>query len=165
MRITSVGCALKNLHIQHDWKDAIQNHVNLYYNWKTTYMSSTTGEIYSAYNSCLNKASFISNWPNFTMLFYYIKLPPHSSCPGSTLALTGALNWGTVWTSTSTGTGIVKGQSLSNQIYFTKTHDQVWPFTIPVSVKGELHTVPHFKAPVIAKVGPGGLKCGGTFRL
>ena len=25
-------------------------------------------------------------------------------------------------------------------------------------------TVPHFKPPVNAKVGPGGLKCGGTFR-
>ena len=28
----------------------------------------------------------------------------------STLTLTGALKWGTVWTSTSTGTGIMKGQ-------------------------------------------------------
>ena len=60
------------------------------------------------------------NQPNFTMPFYYIKVPPHFSPPGSTLALTGALKWGTVWSSTSTGTGIVKGQSLSNQIYFTK---------------------------------------------
>ena len=28
----------------------------------------------------------------------------------------------------------------------------------------EVHAVPHFKAPVNAKVGTGGLKCGGTFR-
>ena len=27
----------------------------------------------------------------------------------------------------------------------------------------EVHTVSHFKAPVNAKVGPGGLKCGCTF--
>ena len=30
---------------------------------------------------------------------------------GSTLPLTGALKWGTVLISTSTGTGIMKGQS------------------------------------------------------
>ena len=32
---------------------------------------------------------------------------------GLTLAMTGALKWGTVWTSTSNGTGIIKGQSWS----------------------------------------------------
>ena len=32
---------------------------------------------------------------------------------------------------------------------------------MPFEVEG--HTVPHFKAPFNAKVGPGGLKCGGTF--
>ena len=32
---------------------------------------------------------------------------------GLTLAMTGALKWGTVWTSTSNGTGIMKGQSSS----------------------------------------------------
>ena len=53
------------------------------------------------------------NRPNFIMLFYYIKVPPHFSPPGPTLALTGALKWGTVWTSTSNGTGIMKGQSSS----------------------------------------------------
>ena len=53
------------------------------------------------------------NWPNFIMLFYYIKVPPHFSPPGPILALTGALKWGTVWTSTSNGTGIMKGQSWS----------------------------------------------------
>ena len=30
-------------------------------------------------------------------------------------------------------------------------------------VEVESYTVPHFKAPVNAKMGPGGLKCGGTF--
>ena len=39
-----------------------------------------------------------------------IKISP-CSCPlGSTLPLTGALKWGTVWTSTLTGKGIMKGQ-------------------------------------------------------
>ena len=30
-------------------------------------------------------------------------------------------------------------------------------------VEEDVHTVPHFEAPVNAKVGPEGLKCGGTF--
>ena len=37
------------------------------------------------------------------------------------------------------------------------------PFTIPVPVEVEVHTVPYFKALVNTKVGPGGLKWGGTF--
>ena len=41
--------------------------------------------------------------------------------------------------------------------------DQVWPFIIPVPFEVKVHTVPHFKAPVIVKAEPGGLKCGGTF--
>ena len=41
--------------------------------------------------------------------------------------------------------------------------DQHLSFIIPVPIEVEVHTVPHFKAPVNAKVGPGGLKCGGTF--
>ena len=44
-------------------------------------------------------------------MFYNIKMPP-CSCPlGSNLLLTGALKWGTIQTSTSTDTGIMKGQS------------------------------------------------------
>ena len=41
--------------------------------------------------------------------------------------------------------------------------DQLWPLINPVPFEEEVHTIPHFKAPVNAKVGPGGLKCGGTF--
>ena len=33
------------------------------------------------------------------------------------LPLTGALKWGTVWTSTSTGTGIMKGQIWTTVFY------------------------------------------------
>ena len=44
-------------------------------------------------------------------MFYNIKIPPCSGPLGSTLPLTGALKWGTVQTSTSTDTGIMKGQS------------------------------------------------------
>ena len=52
-----------------------------------------------------------SKWPIYDLVFYSIKMPP-SSCPlGSSLLLSGALKWGTVQTSTSTGTGIMKGQS------------------------------------------------------
>ena len=56
----------------------------------------------------------------FNELVWIIKVLPHSSPQSSTLALTGALKWGTVWTSTSTGIGIVKGQSLNFQIYLIK---------------------------------------------
>ena len=35
---------------------------------------------------------------------------------------------------------------------------------VPMSFEIEVHTVPHFKAPVNAKVGPRGLKSFGTFR-
>ena len=52
-----------------------------------------------------------TNWPKFTMLFYYLKVPPHFSPPGPTLALTGALKWGNVWDSISTGIETMHGQS------------------------------------------------------
>ena len=82
---------------------------------------------YSQTNNVL-KLSFISNgtvvlkrkskwhdlwskWPIYDLVFYNIKMPS-CSCPlGSSLLLTGALNWGTVQTSTSTGTRIMKGQT------------------------------------------------------
>ena len=35
----------------------------------------------------------------------------------STLQLNGALKWGTVWTSSSTGTGIMKGRSWTFVFY------------------------------------------------
>ena len=40
-----------------------------------------------------------------------VKVPLHASLQSSTLALTGALKWGTVWAPTSTGARIVKGQN------------------------------------------------------
>ena len=55
--------------------------------------------------------------PIFNRLVWIAKVPPYSSPQSSTLALTGGLKWGTVWTSTSTGTGIVKGQSSTCVFY------------------------------------------------
>ena len=52
-----------------------------------------------------------SKWPFFDLVFYNIKIEQSSGPLDSTLPLTGALKWGTVWTSTSTGKGIMKGQS------------------------------------------------------
>ena len=52
-----------------------------------------------------------SKWPISDLVFYNIKMPPCSGLLGSTLQLTGALKWGTVWTSSSTGTGIMKGRT------------------------------------------------------
>ena len=62
-----------------------------------------------------------SNWPIFDLVFNDIKMPPCSGPCGSNLILTGALKWGTVWTSTSTGTGIMKGQSKNFEIYLTES--------------------------------------------
>ena len=56
------------------------------------------------------KPVLCTNWPKITMLFYYLKVPKDFSPLGPTLALTGALKWGTVWTSISNGTGITKDQ-------------------------------------------------------
>ena len=50
-------------------------------------------------------------------MFYNIKLPPCSGSLGSTLQLTGALKRGTVWTSGSTGIGIMKGRSWTLVFY------------------------------------------------
>ena len=52
-----------------------------------------------------------SKWPISDLVFYDIKMSPCSWTLGSSLLLTGALKWGTVQTSTSTDTGIMKGQS------------------------------------------------------
>ena len=52
-----------------------------------------------------------SKWPISDLVFHNIKMPP-CSCPlGSSLLLTGALKWVAVQTSTSTYTGIMKGQT------------------------------------------------------
>ena len=58
-----------------------------------------------------------SKWPLFDLVFYNIKMSPCSGPLGSTLTLTGALKWGTVWTSSSTGTGIMKGSSWTFVFY------------------------------------------------
>ena len=58
-----------------------------------------------------------SKWPIFDLVFYNIKMLPCSGPLGYTLPLTGALKWGTVWTFTSTGTGIMKGQSWTFVFY------------------------------------------------
>ena len=52
-----------------------------------------------------------SEWPIFDLVFYNIKMPPCSGLLGFTLPLTGALKWGAVQTSNSTGKGIMEGQS------------------------------------------------------
>ena len=50
-----------------------------------------------------------SDWPIIDLVFNDVKMPPCSGPYGSNLILTGALKWGTVWTSTSTGSGSMKG--------------------------------------------------------
>ena len=51
------------------------------------------------------------------MLFYFIKVRAHSSPYHSTLPLTGALEWGTVWTSISFGIETKVGQSWMHGFY------------------------------------------------
>ena len=49
--------------------------------------------------------------PKLTLLFYYIKMQTSSSPYHPSLQLTGALKWGTVWTSILTGIETTHGQS------------------------------------------------------
>ena len=58
-----------------------------------------------------------SKWPISDLMFYNIKMPPCSGALGSTLQLIGALKWGTVWTCSSNGTGIMKGRSWTFAFY------------------------------------------------
>ena len=58
-----------------------------------------------------------SKWPISDLVFYNIKMPLYSGSLGSTLQLTGALKWDTLWTSSSTGTGIMKGRSWTFVFY------------------------------------------------
>ena len=53
----------------------------------------------------------VSDLHTSDLVFYNIKMPQYSCPLGSSLLLTGAIKWGTVQTSTSTSTGIMKGQS------------------------------------------------------
>ena len=66
---------------------------------------------YSGLHMKFKKADFSTKSPNLTMLFYYIKMWTFSSPFYPFLQLTGALKWGTVWTSTSTGIETMHGQS------------------------------------------------------
>ena len=91
--------------------------------------------------------------PKFIKLFYYIKVPACSGLHYSTLPLTGALKWGTVWTSVSIGRETKKGQSLKLHIYLIKTiYIQFWPILVSMTNDIEVHAVPHLKAPVNGKV-------------
>ena len=58
-----------------------------------------------------------SKLPISDLVFYNMKLQPCSGSLGSTLQLTGALKRGTVWTSSSTGIGIMKGRSWTLVFY------------------------------------------------
>ena len=97
------------------------------------------------------------------VMFYNIKMLPCSNPLGSTLPLTVALKWGTVWTSTPIGieTGMVEVKCK----FFVKqiSSFQIWLFLVSVPVEEEAHTVPHFKAPVNCKVEGRGQEHAGTF--
>ena len=105
------------------WKRAKKLRIKILWNWLENKYQFGWSAVYISTvptASVPTKPYLCTKQPIFNMLDWIVKIPPHSSLQSSTLALTGALNWGTVWASTSTSTGIVKGQSLSNQIYFTK---------------------------------------------
>ena len=85
-------------------------------------MLTTIEEMVRCQNTvvCITESKWLdlwSNWPIFDLVFCNIKMPPCSGPLGSTLQLTGALKWGTAWTSSSTGTGITKGQSWTFVFY------------------------------------------------
>jgi len=59
--------------------------------------------------SVLTNPVLCSKWLISNKLVWILKLPPHSSPHSSTLALIGALKWGTVWSFISTSIGITEG--------------------------------------------------------
>ena len=61
--------------------------------------------------SVQTKLVLCTKQPIFTMLFYYIKMQASSIPYHSSLQLTEALKWGTVWTSISTGIETTHGHS------------------------------------------------------
>ena len=109
------------------------------------------------------KPVLCTNRPYFTMLFYYVKVTPHSSLPSSILALTEALKWGTVWTSTSSGIGIVKGQSLNFQIYLIKNTCSTLIFHNSCASWGRSSYSISLQSPVNTRLELWKLECGGTF--
>ena len=52
-----------------------------------------------------------SKWPISDLVFYNIKKSPCSCSLGLSILSSGALKWGNVQTSTSTYSGIMKGQT------------------------------------------------------
>ena len=87
----------------------------MYKCWNTSDMTINQSTV-----TCISESNWPdlwSKWPIFDIIFYNIEISPCYGPLGSTLPLTGALKWGTVWTSTSTGTGIMKGQSWTSVFY------------------------------------------------
>ena len=70
------------------------------------YFETKKGPFYAL--NCLCTASYATN--------YNVKMSGDSSLQSFSLALAGALTWGTLWTSTSSDKGIMKGQSMIFQI-------------------------------------------------
>ena len=63
---------------------------------------------------CISESKWPDLWSNkpiFDLTFYNIRMSPCYDPLDSTSPLTGALKWGTLQTSASTGKGIMKGQS------------------------------------------------------
>ena len=59
--------------------------------------------------SVLSKPILFTKPPNFTMPFYYVKVPVCYCLYPSTLQLTGALKWDTVWASILIGIETMHG--------------------------------------------------------
>ena len=91
-------------------------------------------------------------------------MPWHSSFQGSNLALILALKGGTVYELLSELTSELQKVKVKNfRVILKKTCFQVWPFVIPVPVEIRIHTVPHFKATINAKLQPKRLECSVTY--
>ena len=66
---------------------------------------------YSGAQKKIKMTDLCSKWSICDLVLYNIKMPPCSGPLGSTLPLTGALKWGTVWTCISTSKETIHGQS------------------------------------------------------
>ena len=106
-----------------------------------------------------------SKWPIFNKLVLTSKVLPYSSHQSSTLPLTWALKWGTAWTFTSTGTGVMKGQNWRHVFYQVNLELLSLICHNSCASEIEVHKAPHFKGPVNGKLDPRQLECGTTFDI
>ena len=106
---------------QHTHIHRYEYSINRFILWLESYFWSVTESRKHGHTvptlSVLTNPVLCSKWLILNKLVRMLKIPPHSSHQSSTLALIGALKWGTVWSFISTSIGITEGQIWMHVFY------------------------------------------------